>query len=77
MARGRRQVPGSLGSQQGWRSHVCESVEEGRDSFLLEKLWLLRRKRIENEQIMLEPFAESSFGAEDIYMILISSQIIH
>lgn len=70
MARGRRQGPGSLPSQRGGRRHVGERVGEGRSSLSVERLWLPRGKRIQNEQVMLEPFGESSLGAEGIYRIL-------
>lgn len=44
--------------------------EDRDDGSFLEKLWLLRGKRIQNEQMMPKPFGESSFRAQDIYIIL-------
>lgn len=63
--------PGGLGRYlvPSWTSGVGEdmfagSVEEDRGGFSLEKWWLLRGKRTQNEQIMLKPLGENSFGAE-------------
>lgn len=45
--------------------------EEDKDGCsFLKKLQLPRGKRIQNEQIMLKPFGGSSFGAQDIYIII-------
>lgn len=49
----------------------------GTSAVFLEKLWLPRGKRMQNEQIMLKPFGGSSYGVQGIYTILISPQIIN